>query len=535
MTTKKIYNNRNNLIYEITNKSGIHYIDNNTIYEGTFNDDLSYDFGKITKKYINSEDIVNLLNKLINNDYNKFTYVNSECNKGFSIYIDLFDEHFLDKNYIEENNIIIEIIHCGKFTNNKMSNGFIDLQINNINLITFEISNIDLDNKNIKCTVNKKVPIKNDLHIYKKIIYFEIISNDKYFEILTPIKNIIYAKYYSIENEQIIYEGKIKTTKKNYYADSNYFSYYYHEYNGQGKLYYEGSLIYDGIFNDGFIFNKTFGIKYKCFTNTIIYFGKIICIGDIILKNGIGKEYNDNDKHNLLYKGEFINNIRSGKGKSYSCNGFLRYEGEFKNNMWHGKGKEYNDDGILIYDSEFSNNKIDGKGKKYNNKGVLIYDGEFKNNVPDGKGKYYNDEGVLIYEGEFKNDKMDGKGKYYNDEGVLMYEGEFKNDKMDGKIKKYNTEGDLIYEGESKNDKIHGKGKLYNCDGTLNYEGEFENDKKHGKGKYYKNNVLIYDGESNNDNIDGNGKYYKKNVLIYDGKFKNNISIDGRVFFKFFS
>jgi len=65
MTTKKIYNNRNNLIYEITNKSGIHYIDNNTIYEGTFNDDLSYDFGKITKKYINSEDIVNLLNKLI--------------------------------------------------------------------------------------------------------------------------------------------------------------------------------------------------------------------------------------------------------------------------------------------------------------------------------------------------------------------------------------------------------------------------------------------------------------------------------------
>jgi hypothetical protein len=99
--------------------------------------------------------------------------------------------------------------------------------------------------------------------------------------------------------------------------------------------------------------------------------------------------HKDGELKDLLYKGELKN------GKGYK-DGQLIYEGEFKNDLKHGKGNLYKDE-QLIYEGEFKNDLKHGKGKYYI-KGKLNYDGEFKNDLKHGKGKGYI-KGKLTYEG----------------------------------------------------------------------------------------------------------------------------------------
>ena len=61
-----------------------------------------------------------------------------------------------------------------------------------------------------------------------------------------------------------------------------------------------------------------------------------------------GKLY-DVDDDKLLYKVEFINGKKNGKGKEYWNNGQLLYEGEYLNGK-KGKGKEFNDNGKLLFE-----------------------------------------------------------------------------------------------------------------------------------------------------------------------------------------
>ena len=93
-------------------------------------------------------------------------------------------------------------------------------------------------------------------------------------------------------------------------------------------------------------------INYMTFTNKYIIIYK---------ENGKGKEFNSIDEK-LIFKGEFKNVGRNGKGKEYHKNGKLKFEGEFKNGERNGKGKEYDDDGNLIFEGEYSN------GKEWNGK-----------------------------------------------------------------------------------------------------------------------------------------------------------------------
>ena len=44
-------------------------------------------------------------------------------------------------------------------------------------------------------------------------------------------------------------------------------------------------------------------------------------------------------KHNLIYKGEYLNGKRNGKGKEYFRR-YLIFDGEYLNGKRNGKGKE---------------------------------------------------------------------------------------------------------------------------------------------------------------------------------------------------
>ena len=95
----------------------------------------------------------------------------------------------------------------------------------------------------------------------------------------------------------------------------------------------------------------------------------------------------------LEYEGEYLLN-RKWNGKGYDKNGNVIYELINGN----GKVKEYDDYGYLIFKGEYLNGMRNGKGKEYKD-GKIIFEGEYK----DGK---------LIFEGEYKNGRRKEKSYF---------------------------------------------------------------------------------------------------------------------------
>ena len=97
----------------------------------------------------------------------------------------------------------------------------------------------------------------------------------------------------------------------------------------------------------------------------------------------------------MEYEGDYV--IKKYNGKGYDENGNIIYE--LKNGT--GKVKEYDDFGKLEFEGEYLNGLRTGKGKEYYI-GQLIFEGEYLNGLKNGKGKeYYN--GKLEFEGENLN------------------------------------------------------------------------------------------------------------------------------------
>ena len=175
-------------------------------------------------------------------------------------------------------------------------------------------------------------------------------------------------------------------------------------------------------------------------------------------RNGWGKYY---DENNLVFECEYLNGKKNGKAIQYDeYSKFLykaiylddklvrkldKYYDELIIEEGTGIAKEYKNE-ILIYKGEYYNGLRNGKGKEYDQEGNLIYEGEFLKGERDGKGKEYDQEGNLIYEGEFLRGEREGEGKEYNEYGKLIFEGEFlKNKKWNGKEYHY-EKTKLLYE-----------------------------------------------------------------------------------------
>ena len=108
-------------------------------------------------------------------------------------------------------------------------------------------------------------------------------------------------------------------------------------------------------------------INYKLYSNKYI----------IYEENNIAKEYYIyNDK--LIFKGEYLNGKRNGKGKEFGEYNRLLFEGEYLNGRRNGNGKEY-DNNKIIFEGEYLNGKK-WSGKGYNNQGEIKYE------LKDGKG-----------------------------------------------------------------------------------------------------------------------------------------------------
>ena len=84
----------------------------------------------------------------------------------------------------------------------------------------------------------------------------------------------------------------------------------------------------------------------------------------------------------LIYKGEYLNGKKNGKGKEYDWFAEnLKFKGEYLNgNYWSGKIKEYDNKGRIKFEGEYLNGKRNGKGKEYYwHNGKLRFEGEYLN------------------------------------------------------------------------------------------------------------------------------------------------------------
>ena len=276
-------------------------------------------------------------------------------------------------------------------------------------------------------------------------------------------------------------------------------------------------------------------IKYSKFFQNILlinieYYKKISGKYKIDGINGNGEEY-ELITNKIIFKGEYKNGKRNGKGKEFNDYGDIIFEGEYLDGKkWNGNfiSKKHIHRKLNRSDSRHEDNNYNENilSKLENGKGIIkiyddnriLFEGEYLNGERNGKGKEcfhyglydrefgrFNYFRCITFEGEYLNDKK-WNGKAYDKKGKEIYE--IKNGK--GNIKEYNRYGDLILECQIVNGEKNGKCKEY-IDNILVFEGKYFNGKKWNGKDYDYNNHLIYEG----DYLNGrrwNGK--KKNIMV---------------------
>ena len=235
-------------------------------------------------------------------------------------------------------------------------------------------------------------------------------------------------------------------------------------------------------------------------------------------------DYVDIKNENFCYSGQYIDNIKHGKGLFYSLKDKIySYFGHYKCDKMDGKGKLYFEKGDK-YEGDFKDDKMDGKGILCFKNGDK-YEGDFKDNKMEGKGKFYSNN--FRYEGDFKNNKKDGFIKIYLiNKNELYFEGIYKNNEKNGKGKLIiKILGDVnIYEGNYKNGNLDGKGIHIMTNENKNIYFRFECQFKNGKAKYGtiydKNNNKIYEGGLKRYLPNGKGIKFEGEYK-YEGNFKD--------------
>ena len=81
-------------------------------------------------------------------------------------------------------------------------------------------------------------------------------------------------------------------------------------------------------------------------------------------------------KNKNIYKGQYLNKLKHGKGILYYDDNSIEYEGDFINDVFQGNGKYFYKDGEY-YVGQFFNGLKHGKGTIYYKDGKIKYEGDF--------------------------------------------------------------------------------------------------------------------------------------------------------------
>ncbi len=270
-------------------------------------------------------------------------------------------------------------------------------------------------------------------------------------------------------------------------------------------------------------------------------------------------------KGEVLYSGEYKNDLRCGFGAQFYKNGRLAYAGRWSDGKKNGFGISFMSDGSVVAGS-FENDKrkgasarFDAEGRLLNasdlksdteyglslnkspedgkimlyradpdkhraiatiidNDGCVVYNGEIVDGQYSGRGRLFDKNGALRYSGEFKNGLKNGSGTLHLDDGSFI-SGEFLNGDIKGDAVHRAADGRIIYIGGFKNCEYCGKGTLYNPDGSY-YSATFASGRERGAiSVYSKSGELQYKGGMKNGKYNGKGALYSDGVKIFEGSF----------------
>ena len=145
--------------------------------------------------------------------------------------------------------------------------------------------------------------------------------------------------------------------------------------------------------------------------------------GNMILGKKDGRGEYDYKQENMIYNGEYKNDLRQGQGKLSAKDGTYYYVGDWMNNQMEVNGILYSSK-LGKYTGQFHKDYFEGKGN-FVDMEKNEYQGMFHKGLKKGKGELKLNNGN-VYIGEFKNDKYNGKGVLKDSKGNILQEGEFK-------------------------------------------------------------------------------------------------------------
>lgn len=177
--------------------------------------------------------------------------------------------------------------------------------------------------------------------------------------------------------------------------------------------------------------------------------------------------------------------------KTYD-NGNLMYEGEFKNDVPVGTFKRYYQDGKLKSVQEYHNDET-SYIKIYDNDGkTLTSEGKFNDKKQKvGEWKFYSN-GQLFMTETFVDGLREGVSYSFKN-GVVVEECPYKKGKLNGVKKAYLVSGKLYSETTYLNDVMDGDYRLYEGNELPVEEGLFKNGKRAGEWVSYDENHKVID------------------------------------------
>ncbi len=478
------------------------YSENNSIYEGRFNDGLRHGQGKITFL-----DDMSTFEGEWEDDYpNGFgilTDPNGTAYKGVWKYGKLFgDDGYLNYDGNKYKGEIKDGLRHGEGT---------------LIIRTSIFEGLSLEGRNAK----GKLTVFGGRH--KGYIYEGIFE-----------KGVIkYGKVTRPDGSK--YEGNIRGRRPNgegtciWPDETKYEGYWLHGLqHRQGKIFHkDGYLLYEGGFQKGYPYGEG-----KKFSKN----GELIFEGE--LKDwGI----NDSCKQVEEYKYRSLGKDKNGHEVlvSIGSNGpilkYLGYNYSFPENInmseitieealdYIVSNPQQNDfvkakfvDGST-YSGRWRNGEIHGNGEYiYTNGDIFV--GEWKQGKKH-RGEYKYQAGHR-YKGDWEKDKPHGIGTlYFGERNGDNYAGEWKNGGYHG-FGIFEFKNGDEYFGRWKNGKIHGQGIFTWSNGNM-YHGEYKYGKKHGQGTFIFPNGVQYEGEWKDGYKHGNGTYTSIKGEIFKAKWIN--------------
>ena len=454
-------------------------------------------------------------NKIINNNKNDNININNNKNNNIKLKDNNNNKIKNDKN---NNNNTKKEIKIKKEENK------IDLEkILNREHMVSENFNKFFNSQNGQEMILNMAETKNKMCITLHKYFVSLITRRKYKKNLKYFqeeRNALYQKCL-----ELIYESnpdlkKMEDISKIKYTSDGYLK-YYKEAKDQEKMKFDPKT---ESFDNCIIINYEEDDSSSIEKMLWIYKGQVNKIG---LPHGLGEKI---FKSGIKQTGYWNEGQMSGWGMVLDKKGSIFIGPFFDEKGVTGWGEKFTLRKRAVYKGEFMDGEKSGKGEEDSNEGSFV--GNFYHDKKNGKGKMIYKLSGDIYEGDYKNDLFDGQGHYIWKTSGQQYTGDYKNGLMEGKGLFEYSEGEY-YKGDFVNGKKEGQGELHMGNGR-SYVGPFVNGRPNGIGVF--DNGINFKGEIEFINGKMNINYLKEkynnstiNTINLTDTSNNNINTNPKI------